>query len=50
MKMIFTAFLSGAGFLKAPSTFILPRPGDCEFETQLRRTFFPAYFRLSPLL
>ena len=26
------------------------RPGGCEFETQLRRTFFPAYFCLSPLL
>ena len=25
-------------------------PGGCKFETQLRRTFFPAYFRLSPLL
>ena len=25
-------------------------PGGCEFETQLRRTFFPAYFRLLPLL
>ena len=25
-------------------------PGGCEFKTRLRRTFFPAYFRLSPLL
>ena len=25
-------------------------PGGSEFETQLRRTFFPAYFRLSLLL
>ena len=24
-------------------------PGGCEFDPQLRRTFFPAYFRLSPL-
>ena len=26
------------------------RLGGCEFETRLRRTFFPTYFRLSPLL
>ena len=25
------------------------RPGGCEFNLRLRRTFFPAYFRLSPL-
>ena len=25
-------------------------PGGCEFDTRLRRTFFPAYFRPSPLL
>ena len=25
-------------------------PGDREFDTRLRRTFFPAYFGLSPLL
>ena len=25
-------------------------PGGCEFETRLTRTFFPACFRLSPLL
>ena len=25
-------------------------PGGCELDTWLRRTFFPAYFRLSPLL
>ena len=25
-------------------------PSGCEFETRLRRTFFPAYFYLSPLL
>ena len=24
-------------------------PGGCEFDPRLRRTFFPAYFRLSPL-
>ena len=24
-------------------------PGGCEFNPRLRRTFFPAYFRLSPL-
>ena len=24
--------------------------GDCEFENWLRRNFFPAYFRISPLL
>ena len=26
------------------------RPGGCEFDPRLRRTFFPAYFRLSRLL
>ena len=25
------------------------RPGGCEFDPRLRQTFFPAYFRLSPL-
>ena len=25
------------------------RPGGCEFDPRLRRTFIPAYFRLSPL-
>ena len=25
-------------------------PGGCEFDTRLSRTFFPAYFCLSPLL
>ena len=25
------------------------RPGGCEFDPRLRRLFFPAYFRLSPL-
>ena len=25
------------------------RPGGCEFDLRLRRLFFPAYFRLSPL-
>ena len=25
------------------------RPGGCEFDSPLRRLFFPAYFRLSPL-
>ena len=25
------------------------RPGGCEFDSQLRRLFFPAYFRFSPL-
>ena len=25
------------------------QPGDCEFDPRLRRLFFPAYFRLSPL-
>ena len=25
------------------------RPGGCEFNPWLRRLFFPAYFRLSPL-
>ena len=25
------------------------RPGGCEFNPRLRRFFFPAYFRLSPL-
>ena len=25
-------------------------PGGCEFDTRLRQTFCPAYFRLSPLL
>ena len=25
------------------------RPGGCEFDPQLRRLFFPAYFCLSPL-
>ena len=25
-------------------------PGGCEFETLFKRNFFPAYFRLSPLL
>ena len=25
------------------------RPGGCEFDPGLRRLFFPAYFRLSPL-
>ena len=25
-------------------------PGGCEFDTWLRQTFFPAYFRFSPLL
>ena len=24
-------------------------PGGCEFDPRLRRLFFPAYFRLSPL-
>ena len=24
-------------------------PGGCEFDPQFRQTFFPAYFRLSPL-
>ena len=24
-------------------------PAGCEFDPRLRRTFFPAYFRLSPL-
>ena len=24
-------------------------PGGCEFDPRLRRTFFPAYFRISPL-
>ena len=24
-------------------------PGGCELDPRLRRTFFPAYFRLSPL-
>ena len=24
-------------------------PGGCEFDPRLSRTFFPAYFRLSPL-
>ena len=24
-------------------------PGGCEFDPQLRRTFFPAYFRVPPL-
>ena len=24
-------------------------PGGCEFHTRLRQTFFPMYFRLSPL-
>ena len=28
---------------------IFIRPGGCEFDTRLRRTFFPAYFHLSPL-
>ena len=27
-----------------------PKPGAYEFETRLRPNFFPAYFRLSPLL
>ena len=25
------------------------RPGGCKFDPRLRRLFFPAYFRLSPL-
>ena len=25
------------------------RPGGCEFDPRLRRLFFPAFFRLSPL-
>ena len=25
------------------------KPGGCEFDPRLRRHFFPAYFRLSPL-
>ena len=27
-----------------------PLPAGCELDTQLRGTFIPAYFRLSPLL
>ena len=43
----FKSFDAPPGWLSGEHVGLMT--GGCEFDSRLRRTFFPAYFRLSPL-